>query len=169
MSQVTPTTGDGFGRVTFRVARNDSARRTGNLRFSYEGGSITHEVAQASSPYTVFFNMVDGNRSSAVATQCEVRGTATPCTFTANADLPGALTYNWRLVYSYGIDKTVTQSSTSNSFVLTEGCGGANSTTDGFDINMSMTLTIRNDRGDEAVVRSGEGTQSALRLKVFRC
>ena len=169
LSQVTPTTGDGFGRVTFRVTRNDSASRTGNLRFSYEGSSISHEVAQAGSPYTVLFTMVDSNRSSSATTECQIRGTATPCTFTASADLPGALTYNWRLVYSYGIDKTITQSSSSNSFVLTEGCGGANSTTDGFDVAVSMTMTVRNDRGDEAVVRSGEGTQPALRLKVFRC
>lgn len=169
VSQVTPTTGDGFGKVTFRVARNDSASRTGNLRFSYEGGSITHEIAQASSPYTVFFNMVDGNRSSGATTQCEVRGTATPCTFTANADLPGALTYSWRLVYSYGIDKTITQSSSSNSFVLTEGCGGANSTTEGFDVDLSVTMTVRNDRGEEATVRSGEGSQPTLRLKTYRC
>ena len=169
VSQVTPTTGDGFGKVTFRVARNDSASRTGNLRFSYEGGSITHEVAQAGSPYTVFFNMVDGNRSSGATTQCEVRGTATPCTFTANADLPGALTYSWRLVYSYGIDKTITQSSSSNAFVLTEGCGGANSTTEGFDVDLSVTMTVRNDRGEEATVRSGEGSQPTLRLKTYRC
>ena len=83
VSQVTPTTGDGFGKVTFRVARNDSASRTGNLRFSYEGGSITHEVALAGSPYTVLFNMVDSNRSGSATTECQIRGTATPCTFTA--------------------------------------------------------------------------------------
>ncbi len=169
VSQLTPTTGEGFGRVGFRVARNDSARRTGNLRFSFEGGSISHEVAQASSPHTVLFTMVDGARSSGATTQCEIRGTATPCTFTANADLPGTLTYSWRLVYSYGIDKTITESGSSNSFILTEGCGGANSTTDGFDVDLSMTLTVRDDRGNEAIVRSGEGTQPALRLKVFKC
>jgi hypothetical protein len=169
VSQVTPTTGEGFGKVTFRVARNDSARRTGSLRFTYEGGSISHEIAQASSPYTVLFNMVDSNRSSSATTSCEIRGTATPCTFTASADLPGALTYNWRLVYSYGIDKTITQSGSSNSFVLTEGCGGANSTTDGFDVDLSVTMTVRNDRGEEATVRSGEGSQPTLRLKTYRC
>lgn len=169
VSQVTPTTGEGYGRVSFRVARNDSARRTGNLRFSFEGGSISHEVAQASSPHTVLFTMVDTARSSAATNQCEIRGTATSCTFTANADLPGTLTYSWRLVYSYGIDKTITQSGSSNSFVLTEACGGANSTTDGHEVDLSVMLTVTNDRGGEAVVRSGDGTQPVLRLKVYRC
>ncbi len=169
VTQLTPTTGEGFGRVSFRVARNDGPRRTANLRFSFEGGSISHEVAQASSPHTVLFNLVDSFKALGETAECEIRSTATPCTFTANADLPGPQTYEWRLVYSYGIDKTITQSSTSNTFVLTEACGGANSTTDGFNVDMSMTLTVRDDRGNEVTVRSGEGRQPALRLKVFRC
>ena len=72
-------------------------------------------------------------------------------------------------MYSYGIDKTITQSGSSNTFVLTEGCGGANSTTDGFYLDLSMTLLMRDDRGNEVTVRSGEGSQPALRLKVFKC
>ena len=169
VSNVTPTTGDGFGVVTFRVQQNDGARRTGNLRFDYPGGAITHQVVQAPSPYSVSFTMVDGFKAVTATTECEIRSTATPCTFTASSNLPGAQTYNWRLVYSYGIDKTITQSSSSNTFVLTEGCGGANSTTDGFYIDMSMTLTMRDDRGNEVVVQSGQGGQPSLRLKVYRC
>ncbi len=147
---VAPTTGDGsFGRVDFTAATNSGAQRTGNIRFDYPGGSATHQVIQGSSPYTVFFRMVDSFRSTAQTTECEIRGTATPCTLTASADLPGAKTYAGRLVYSYGIDKTITQTSSSNTFVLTEGCGGANSTTDGFFIDLDVTLTVRDDRGNE--------------------
>ena len=166
---LTPTSGDGFGSVAFRVAQNDGARRTANLRFSFAGGSISHEVAQAASPYAVSFNLVDGFKSTGTTTECEISSTATPCTFTASANLPGTQTYNWRLVYSYGIDKTITQSGSSNTFVLTEACGGANSTTDGFYLDLSMTLLMRDDRGTEVTVRSGEGRQPALRLKVFKC
>ncbi len=167
---VAPTTGDGsFGRVDFTAATNSGAQRTGNIRFDYPGGSATHEVIQGSSPYTVFFRMVDGSRSTAQTTECEIRGTATPCTLTASADMPGNQTYAWRLVYSYGIDKTITQTSSSNTFVLTEGCGGANSTTDGFVIDLDVTMTVRDDRGNETTIRSGQGSQSPLRLKVFRC
>lgn len=169
ITNVTPTTGDGFGVVTFRIPQNDGARRTGNLRFDYAGGSIAYQVIQTASPYSVFFTMVDGFKSVNTTTECEIRGTATPCTFTASANLPGTQTYNWRLVYSYGIDKTITQSGSSNTFVLTEACGGANSTTDGFYLDLSMTLLMRDDRGTEVTVRSGEGSQPALRLKVFRC
>lgn len=169
ITNVTPTTGDGFGVVTFRIPQNDGARRTGNLRFDYAGGSIAYQVIQTASPYSVFFTMVDGFKSVGTTTECEIRGTATPCTFTASANLPGTQTYNWRLVYSYGIDKTITQSGSSNTFVLTEACGGANSTTDGFYLDLSMTLLMRDDRGTEVTVRSGEGSQPALRLKVFRC
>ena len=166
---LTPTSGDGFGRVAFRVAQNDGARRTANLRFSFAGGSVSHEVAQAATPYAISFNLVDGFKSTGTTTECEISSTATPCTFTASANLPGTQTYNWRLVYSYGIDKTITQSGSSNTFVLTEACGGANSTTGGFYLDLSMTLLMRDDRGTEVTVRSGEGSQPALRLKVFKC
>lgn len=169
ITNVSPTTGDGNGLVTFRVPQNDGARRTGNLRFDYAGGSITYQVVQTASPYAVSFTMVDGFKSTGATTECEIRSTATPCTFTASANLPGNQTYNWRLVYTYGIDKTITQSSSSNTFVLTEACGGANSTTDGFYIDISMTLIMRDDRGTEVTVQSGQGSQPALRLKVFRC
>lgn len=169
ITNVDPTTGDGFGVVTFRVPQNNGALRSGNLRFDYTGGSITYQVVQTASPYSVSFTLVDGFKSTGTTTECEIRSTATPCTFTASANLPGAQTYNWRLVYTYGIDKTITQSNSSNTFVLTEACGGANSTTDGFNIDISMTLTMRDDRGNEVVVQSGQGSQPALRLKVFRC
>lgn len=169
ITNLDPSTGAGSGLVTFRVPQNNGAVRSGNLRFDFAGGSITYQVVQTASPYSVFFTMVDGFKSTGTTTECEIRSTATPCTFTASANLPGSQTYNWRLVYSYGIDKTITQSSSSNSFVLTEACGGANSTTDGFFVDISMTLTMRDDRGNEVVVQSGQGSQPALRLKVFRC
>lgn len=169
ITNVDPTTAEGTGLVTFRVPQNNGALRSGNLRFDYPGGSIIYQVVQTASPYSVSFTMVDGFKSVAPTTECEIRSTATPCTFTASANLPGTQTYNWRLVYSYGIDKTITQSSSSNTFVLTEACGGANSTTDGFYIDLSMTLTMRDDRGNEVVVQSGQGSQPALRLKVYRC
>ena len=169
ITNVDPTTSAGSGPVNFRVSQNNGALRSGNLRFDYPGGSITYQVVQTASPYSVFFTMVDGFKSTGATTECEIRSTATPCTFTASSNLPGNQTYNWRLVYTYGIDKTITQSNSSNSFVLTEGCGGANSTTDGFFVDISMTLTMRDDRGNEVVVQSGQGSQPALRLKVFRC
>ena len=169
ITNVTPTTGEGFGVVTFRVPQNNGALRSGNLRFDFAGGSITYQVVQTASPYTVFFTMVDGFKSTGTTTECEIRGTATPCTFTASANLPGNQTYNWRLVYAYGIDKTITQSSSSNTFVLTEACGGSTSSSEGTFIDISMTLTMRDDRGTEVVVQSGQGSQPALRIKVFRC
>ena len=169
VSGLSPTTGDGSGQVEFRVSQNDGARRTGNIRFDYAGGSITYQAVQTASPFAVSFNLVDGFKSTSTTAECEIRSTATPCTFTASANLPGTQTYNWRLVYSYGIDKTITQSGSSNTFVLTEGCGGANSTTEGFYLDLSMTLLMRDDRGNEVTVRSGEGSQPALRLKAFRC
>jgi hypothetical protein len=169
ITNVTPTTADGFAVVTFRVPQNNGALRTGNLRFDYPGGSITYQVVQSASPYAVSFTMVDGYKSVSTTTECEIRSTATPCTFTASSNLPGTQTYNWRLVYTYGIDKTITQSNSSNTFVLTEACGGANSTTDGYYVDISMTLTMRDNLGNEVVVQSGQGSQPALRLKVFRC
>ena len=169
ITNVTPTTGEGFGVVTFRVPQNNGALRSGNLRFDFAGGSITYQVVQTASPYSVFFTMVDGFKSTGTTTECEIRGTATPCTFTASANLPGNQTYNWRLVYTYGIDKTITQSSSSNTFVLTEACGGSTSSSEGTFIDISMTLTMRDDRGNEVVVQSGQGSQPALRIKVFRC
>lgn len=169
ITNVTPTTGEGFGVVTFRVPQNNGALRSGNLRFDFAGGSITYQVVQTASPYSVFFTMVDGFKSTGTTTECEIRGTATPCTFTASANLPGNQTYNWRLVYTYGIDKTITQSSSSNTFVLTEACGGSTSSSEGTFIDISMTLTMRDDRGNEVVVQSRQGSQPALRIKVFRC
>ncbi len=169
ITNVDPITSAGSGPVNFRVSQNNGSLRSGNLRFDYPGGSITYQVVQTASPYSVFFTMVDGFKSTGTTTECEIRSTATPCTFTASSNLPGNQTYNWRLVYTYGIDKTLTQSSSSNTFVLTEGCGGSTSSSDGAFIDISMTLTMRDDRGNEVVVQSGQGSQPALRIKAFRC
>ena len=163
------TSGQGFGYVEFTADPNPSATRTGVIRFDWTGGAASHEVIQLSSPYTVLFEMFDTLRSTSATTDCDIRSTATPCTFTANADLPGNQTFNWRVSYTYGIDKTVTQSSTSNTFVLTEGCGGAGASAEGHTVDINVEMTVRDDRGNESTVRSGQASQPSLRLKVFSC
>jgi hypothetical protein len=48
-------------------------------------------------------------------------------------------------------------------------CGDVGSTADGAASDLSVTLTITDDRGNTVTIRSGEGNQPPLLVRRFTC
>jgi hypothetical protein len=166
------STGGGFSRFSYNLAQNNGSARTGHIDFAWQGGgSARYTVNQSESQFTARFAMVDSFRSVSETDECWFRSTNTPCTFTATANLPGngAYTYKWAASYSYGTVKTATQENTSNTFGFVDTCGGSGSTTDGVANDLQVTVTITDSLGNTITLRSGEGNQPALRVRLFTC
>lgn len=165
--------GNGFTPgVPFSVSQNIGTTRTGRITVRWSGGTATLTVVQSGSPFAGSFTMTDSFRSgSATTTECHIRSTATPCVLTATANLPGggAYTYTWTVTYFYGIAKTVQQSNTSNTLTVTDGCGGTASSSTGNGADFNVTVTITDSLGNTVTLRSGEGNQPALALRLFTC
>lgn len=165
-------TGRNFTQVPYSVAQNlGNVDRTGRIRVTWETGSATFTVRQNASPYSVSFTLVDGYRSVNTTNQCQIRSSSTPCTFTGTTNLPGNnVSFTWAAFYNYGtLEKIVRQTSTSNVFVVSEACGGAGSSAAGEEYALTVELRVEDDRGNVVTIRSGEGAQSSLLMKIFSC
>ena len=156
---------------TYNIAQNNGGPRTGYIDLTWQGGSARYRVDQEQIPFASSFTMVDPFRSSSPTTECHFRSAATPCNITATTNLPGggAYTYNWTATYLYGTQKTVVLNGTSNVFTITDACGGAGATSDGPGAELSVTVTITDSLGNSITLRSGEGNQPALAVRLFSC
>jgi len=163
----------GYQVVPFNVDRNSGTPRTGRFRITFAGGSTELVVNQGGSQFVSSFTMTDpfraGNQS---VTECWFQSTATPCNFSATSNLPGAgaYTYSWRATYSYGgIIKVFTQENTSNTFGFVDTCGAAGSDPTGPANDLDVSVTITDSAGNVVNLRSGQGGQPALRVRLFSC
>jgi hypothetical protein len=167
------STGTGFTIVPYAVAKNDGPSRTGKFRVSYSGGSTEFQVNQGGTQYSSSFTMTDPFRSGPTPTlECWIRSTSTPCNFTGSSNLPGpgAYTYSWRATYTFGATtRLFTQENTSNTFGFTETCGLPGSTAEGPTADLDVTLTITDSAGNTMTLRSGQGSQPALIIRLFSC
>lgn len=166
------TAGSGFTVLPYTIAQNTGGERTGYIDVVWSGGGIRYIVNQAASSFTASFTMTDSFRSgSAATTECHVRSAATPCVLTATSNLPGggSYTYAWTVTYFYGTQKTVLQSGTSNTLTVTDGCGGTGSHATGNGADFNVTVTITDSLGNTVTLRSGDGNQPALALRLFTC
>lgn len=159
--------------IPYTVAQNVSGGpRTGRIRFAWAGGGTSHTVFQEGSAFITSFTMTDSFRSgAATVTECHIRSTATPCAFTANTNLPGngAHTYVWTATYFYGTQKTTTQTSTANTFTVTDACGGGGASADGPPTELVVSLTVTDSLGNTQTITSGQGQQPPLVLRLFTC
>jgi hypothetical protein len=159
--------------VPYTVAQNVSGGdRTGRIVFTWTGGSATHFVDQTGSAFITSFTMADPFRSGTTpTTECHLRSTATPCTFTASSNLPGGTyTFTWTASYVYGgVVKSATQTGASSSFTITDACGASDASATGVDADLDVTVTLTDSSGNTQTVRSGQGQQPALRIKKFTC
>ena len=167
-SDLTP--GTGFTIFPFSAAQNNGSSRTGKINVNFSGGSTTFEVRQEGTPFNVGFTMTDPFRSGGTATEeCWFRSTATPCNFTAFANLPGnSYTYSWTATYNYG-GMAKSFIGAASTFSFTDTCGAAGSATDGPITDLNVTLTINDGAGNTITVQSGVGNQPALRIRLFSC
>jgi hypothetical protein len=163
--------GSGFTVFSYNIAQNNGSSRTGFIDVAWPGGGARYQVNQTGTPFVAAFTLVDPFRSTSTTDECWFRSTATPCNFTATANLPGsgASTYSWSATYFYGTTKTIVQENTSNTFTFTDACGGSGATADGTPADLRVTLTITDSAGNTITLRSGEGTQPALRVRLFSC
>jgi hypothetical protein len=167
----TQSPGSGYTPAfAFSVAQNmGGGTRVGHITINYSGGSSVYTVEQEGSPFIVGFTMTDPFRSGTESTtECHFRSAATPCTFTAFANLPGGTyTYAWTVTYAYGTTKTTT--GTASTFTITDGCGGTGAAADGPSVDLDVTLTITDNLGNTVTVRSGQGGSPALVARLFTC
>ena len=158
--------------IPYSVAQNVSGGdRTGRIVFSWTGGSTTFFVDQSGSPFITSFTMTDAFRSgSTPTTECHLRSSATPCTFTVTSNLPGgSYTYAWTASYVYGgVVKTAT-AGTGATYTVTDACGASDASAGGTDADLEVAVTVTDSLGNTQTVRSGQGQQPALRIKKFTC
>jgi hypothetical protein len=163
--------GAGFTAFSYNVAPNSGGDRTGYIDIAWSGGSARHQVFQQGTPFAANFTLHDPFRSSSVTDECWFRSTSTPCNFTATANLPGggAYTYNWSATYVYDTTKTFVQNNNSNVFTFSDACGLAGSSPDGPAADLHVAVTITDSLGNTITLRSGEGNQPPLRVRLFSC
>ena len=165
------TPNQGFAVFTYSIAQNNGNRRTGHIDVAWQGGGARYTVDQAGTPFAASFTMIDPFQSANPTDTCQFRSTSTPCNFTATANLPGggAYTYQWEATYFYGTQKTTTQFNNSNTFTITDACGGPGSASDGPGTGLNVSVTITDSLGNTITLRSGEGNQPSLSVRLFSC
>jgi hypothetical protein len=164
--------GVGFTTIPYSVAQSVTGSRVGKIHFTWTGGSGDFVVNQGGTPYSASFIMVDPFHGPGATNECWFRSTATPCTFTASANLPGNgnYTYTWTATYVYGTTKTTTlTTSASPNFTITDTCGGTDATAEGSPADLNVTVTILDSAGNTITITSGQGNQPALAVRRFTC
>ena len=164
-----PITGGDRSVLTYNVAANTGAGRSGWIRFVYPGGISYLEVRQGAPSGVIGFQFFDPATSINPVTECAIRTTSTICTLTAvNAGTATTIaTYDWRVEYAYGGTKVRTQASASASFSFTESCGV--SPAEGAVIPITVRLIATDTSGSSTTLVSGQAGQPALQLRTFNC
>jgi hypothetical protein len=162
------SSGNNFTIIPFSVAQNLGASRTGRIRFAWSGGNAAFTVFQERNPFAGVFTLVDPFRSPESTTECWFRSAATPCNLTVGANLPGSnYVYSWYVSYFYGTQKIIT--STAAAFTFTDQCGGTDSSAGGTPSDLSVSVTVTDDRGNTLTLHSGSGQQPPLLVRLFSC
>ena len=164
--------GSGFSTIPLTVAQNNStAERIGRVRIAWSGGGATYTVVQRGTPFVASFTLFDPFRSGGNATtECWIRSNPTPCNFVVDANLPGGnYQYHWRIAYTYGTEKVISQIVTTSTYSFSDSCGATGSSPDGPTVDLDVALTIVDDRGNTIALRSNENNQPPLRVKLYTC
>lgn len=162
-------TGNSFTRVPYSIAANNGGDRTGRIRLTFATGSVTLTVNQAGTPFGATFSMLDGFRSPAATTECWFRSTATPCSFSGAANLPGGTyTFEWAAAYNYNGTRLITQTGASSTFTFTDTCGLPGSTAEGTLYPMEVTLIITDNLGNRVTIQAGN-QMPAHYIRAFTC
>ena len=162
--------GTGFTVLPYSVSQNNApTTRFGNITITWSTGNATYRVEQGGSIFNSGFTLTDPFRSgNQETTECHLRSTATPCNLASFANLPGnTYTYAWSVSYFYGTQKNFVGTGSTISF--TDTCGGSGSAADGPAVDLDVTLTIQDERGNSITLRTGQGNQPSLRVRLFTC
>jgi len=164
--------GTDSGTVSFAVAASSLGTiRTGTLTIA--GQTVT--VTQAGIPLFVGFRLIDPGRGPEPRTECQIRSlTSTPTTCQLEStSFPlgtnGIVSYAWTVSYTYPSDKSLFQVGTNPNFAFTDMCGQTGSTDSGFEVFLSVTLTVTDTEGNSVTVRSDTPEQPLLKLRAYTC
>jgi hypothetical protein len=166
------TSGSNGITIPYTVAQNVSGGdRTGRIVFSWTGGTTTFFVDQSGSPFITSFTMTDGFRSgSTPTTECHLRSSATPCSFSVTTNLPGSsYTYAWTASYVYGGVVKTAPAGAGSTFTITDACGASDAAAGGAASDLDVAVTVTDSLGNTQTIRSGQGQQPALRIVKFPC
>ena len=155
--------------LTYSVPPNTGGARTTFIRVRWTNNSTLLEINQAGSAFSTAFTMVDPFNSPGVTTTCLIRSTATPCVFTATANVAGSANFAWTASYEYGTGVSHTQSGSSPTFTFTQTCGGSGAAAGGAEAGLTVTLTVTDSNGNTDTVQSGSGSQPPLSIRFFPC
>lgn len=145
--------GNGFTVIPYSVAINNGGDRQGRISFAWAGGGTSFVVYQAGTPFVANLVMNDPFRTPSETTECHIHSASTPCNFTVSANLPGSnYSYNWSASYVYGVQKSSAITSSSNTFSVTEQCGGSGASAEGSPTELVVSVTITDDRGNSVTV-----------------
>lgn len=164
-----PITGGDRSVLTYNVAANTGAARTGLIRVVYPGGLSLFEVRQGAPSGVVGFQFFDPAASTNPVTECAIRTTSTICTLSpVTAGTSTAIaTYDWRVEYAYGGIKVRTQAGALPSFSFSESCGV--SPPEGAVVPVTVRLIATDTSGSSTTIVSGQAGQPALQLRTFSC
>jgi hypothetical protein len=163
------TSGSFSGPLTFTVEPNNGQSRRGTILVEWEGGSTEVIVEQSGPNFQVLIQLFDFNKQNSETSECDIVKASVQCTFKAQSFLPeGIATYSWRADYNYGGAKSPSQVGSSDTFVVNESCGGSGSTVEGSLIEIVVTLTATDTKGNTATVVTGQQghPQKFLRVRV---
>jgi hypothetical protein len=170
----TPSSGSGSGSLTFSVAANTAAARTGTVTISGQTITVSQAAGTASSNSVVAsFQLFDTATQSGETTECRIRSatsSAITCTLRSNSYTLGAtaiVSQSWSVEYTYDATKTFTGTDPTLSF--TDTCGKATATDDGVSQPLKVTLTVTDSAGNTATATAGAGSQPALFVRLFNC
>ena len=170
-----PSSGSGNGSLTFSVAANTGAARTGSVSISGQTISVNQAAGTASSNNNVVasFQLFDPASQGGETTECRIRSatpSATTCTLRSNSftlGTTGIVSQSWSVEYTYDATKTFTGTDPTLSF--TDTCGKATATDDGVSQPLKVTLTVTDSAGNTATATAGAGSQPALFVRLFNC
>ena len=98
-------TGGGSGTdtqtLTYTVAPNSGAPRSGLIRVRWTNNSTLLEINQSGSAINASILLVDPAQSTGPTSVCQIKTAATQCQLIANATLTGTSTFAWTVTYNY--------------------------------------------------------------------
>jgi hypothetical protein len=170
----TPSSGSGSGSLTFSVAANTGAARTGSVTISGQTVTVTQAAgSQASNEAVASFQLFDPGTQGGATTECRIRSAtnlATTCTLQSNSFTKGTtsiVSQSWSVEYTYDVTRTITGTDPALSF--TDTCGKSGATNDGVFQPLKVTLTVTDSAGNTATATAGAGSQPALFVRLFNC
>ena len=168
------SSGTGNGSVTFSVAANTGAARTGTLTIGNQRVTVNQAAGSGSSGVVASFQLFDLAAQAGPTTECRFRsetGTAaTTCSLRSTSFTLGTnaiVSQSWTVQYMYDVQKTMTGTDPTLSF--TDTCGKATATDDGLAQPLQVTLTVTDNNGVTSTATSGSGSQPALFVRLFNC